>query len=138
VVTEILHSSDAYRRGLRYGDEVLSFAGRPIGTTNALKNALGIFPKGWRVPMSFQRDGERFDIFVRLAGVHSHEELLEKVQGPAPVPEDEKDKEKKPGDKPDRKLPLPIPRIPAKAEVPEELKKLFESRPGYANYYFNQ
>src|SRR5690606_13886227 len=65
-------------------------------------------------------------------------ELLEKVQGPAPVPEDEKDKEKKPGDKPDRKLPLPIPRMPAKAEVPEELKKLFESRPGYANYYFNQ
>ena len=29
VVTDILENSDAYRRGLRYGDEIVSFAGRP-------------------------------------------------------------------------------------------------------------
>ena len=31
-VTNILDSSDAYRRGLRYGDEIVSFAGRPIAS----------------------------------------------------------------------------------------------------------
>ena len=58
VVTNILDSSDAYRRGLRYGDQVISFAGRPIDTVNGFKNVLGIFPKGWRVPISYRRDGE--------------------------------------------------------------------------------
>ena len=43
--------SDAYRRGLRYDDEIVSFAGRPIHTVNGFKNILGIFPKGWRVPL---------------------------------------------------------------------------------------
>ena len=46
VVTDILDHSDAYRRGLRYGDEIISFAGRPIDSPNAFKNVLGIFPKG--------------------------------------------------------------------------------------------
>ena len=44
-----LEHSDAYHRGLRYDDEIISFTGRPIHSVNALKNVLGIFPKGWRV-----------------------------------------------------------------------------------------
>ena len=66
VVTEILEASDAYRRGLRYDDEIISFGGRPISTPNGFKNVLGIFPKGWRVPLSYRRDGKRYDILVRL------------------------------------------------------------------------
>jgi len=126
VVTNILENSDAYRRGLRYGDEIVAFGGRPIATANAFKNALGIFPKGWRVPLSFRRDGRRYDVLVRLAGVHSKEELLEKTEGgprpvPMPIP--------KPGDKPPRgdkpvpgpqppgqpkPIPIPIPNLPEK------------------------
>ena len=45
-VSNILESSDAYRRGLRYDDEIVSFGGRPIDTPNGFKNVLGIFPKG--------------------------------------------------------------------------------------------
>ena len=81
VVTDILPSSDAHRRGLRYGDELLSFAGRPITTVNGFKNVLGIFPKGWRVPLSYRREGERRDVYVRLMGVHTDEELLRKAEG---------------------------------------------------------
>jgi serine protease Do len=97
VVTEILEQSDAYRRGLRYDDEIVSFGGRAISTPNALKNVLGIFPKGWRVPLSFRREGKRYDVLVRLRGVHGSEELLEKAEGrprnvPMPIP--------KPGEKP--------------------------------------
>ena len=48
----------------------VSRLGRPISTPNGLKNVLGIFPKGWRVPLSYRRNGKRCDILVRLAGVH--------------------------------------------------------------------
>ena len=50
LVDDILEDSDAYRRGLRYGDEIVRFADRDIATANALKNALGTYPQGWRVP----------------------------------------------------------------------------------------
>ncbi|HEV3342785.1 MAG TPA: trypsin-like peptidase domain-containing protein, partial [Pirellulales bacterium] len=92
VVTDILESSDAYRRGLRYGDELVEFGGRPVQTVNGFKNILGTFPKGWRVPLAFRRRGQRYDVPVRLAGVHGVQELIDKVTGkpsiepPAPKP----------------------------------------------------
>ncbi len=85
VVTDILETSDAYRRGLRYDDEIISFGGRPVSTPNGFKNVLGIFPKGWRVPLSYRRDGRRHDILVRLAGIHSQEDLLAKASGRPPA-----------------------------------------------------
>ena len=63
VVTDILDQSDAFRRGLRYDDEIVRFGDRPIWTPNGFKNVLGIFPRGWRVPLSYRRDGRRFAPF---------------------------------------------------------------------------
>jgi S1-C subfamily serine protease len=158
VVDDILEKSDVYRRGLRYDDEIVSFGGRPIATPNGFKNVLGIFPKGWRVPLSFRREGTRRDVLVRLEGLHGEEELLEKAAGrspmnPMPIPEpgDKPGKEQpgpgdgKPGDgrpkviprhhgdDPETKL-LPSPPTP----MPEIVKKHFEEKRGFANYYFNR
>ncbi|MCH2400622.1 MAG: trypsin-like peptidase domain-containing protein, partial [Pirellulales bacterium] len=83
VVSNILDSSDAYRRGLRYGDEIVAFSGRTINTVNEFKNVLGIYPKGWNVPLKYRRDGQEFEVVVRLMGVHSRRELLRKIQSPA-------------------------------------------------------
>ena len=60
LVSDILESSDAYRRGLRIDDEIVSFAGRTITTPNGFKNALGIFPKGWRVPLTYRRENKTY------------------------------------------------------------------------------
>ena len=60
------------RRGLTYGDELVSFDGRPIFSVNHFKNVLGLFPRGWRVPMEYRRPGDeegRKEILVRLMGV---------------------------------------------------------------------
>jgi serine protease Do len=135
IVDDILEESDAFRRGLRYGDEVVGFAGRSISSVNAMKNALGIFPRDWRVPLSFARQGERYDVLVRLRGVHAQAELEEMAQGGAK----EQREMPKPGDhpkepKPDRKA---APAHPP-AEMPQIVKKHFVARPGYVNYYFNQ
>ncbi len=135
VVDEILEESDAYRRGLRYDDTIVRFAGRDIRTVNAFKNVLGIFPRGWRVPLTYRRDGKTYDRIVRLEGVHHEGELAAIVRGPRkklPTPEGEED--------PDRPK---IPRIPMLAppqqepELPEVVSQHFEARSGYANYYFN-
>jgi serine protease Do len=155
-VTDILETSDAYRRGLRYDDEIVRFAGRAITTPNGLKNVLGILPAGWRVPLSYRREGRLYDVLVRLPPLHGREELEKIVREkppempvPLPAPPDQgpKDKEKKPPEKsslPRLPLPSPIPgskkAIAAKkpAPIPEVVKEHFEQRRGFANYYFNR
>ena len=135
IVTNILESSDAYRRGLRYGAEILSFGGRPVTTVNGFKNTLGIFPRDWRVPLSFRLEGQRRDVFVRLMGVHTRDELLTKAAGsPIPAPE--------PQPKPSPKKPRPVPGddgqpmpgeepAPAPEDVPDiPLPKKIEPKPG--------
>lgn len=154
IITNILDSSDAYRRGLRYGDEIVSFGGRSISTANGFKNALGIYPKGWRVPLTYRRDGEKKDIWVRLAGVHSEEELLAQVQkrpnqpNPKPIPGKPQPKDAptpKPAERPMPKPadgPAPKPETPAgppaPPPIPEHVAKLVKQRSGFANYYFNE
>jgi serine protease Do len=154
LVSNILEDSDAYRRGVRYDAEIISFGGRPIETTNGFKNVLGIYPKGWRVPVTFKYDNKTVSTTIRLAGVHADEELLELVQrkpkpapGPRPQPNPEKpmpekmpDGKPKPGDKPlpGRPQPKPAPDAKPKAEPPPpEVAKMIQARRGYANYYFN-
>jgi S1-C subfamily serine protease len=162
VVSDILDQSDAFRRGLRYGDEIVSLAGRPVDTSNAFKNVLGTLPKGWRVPLSYRRGGNRHDILVRLAGVHTEEELLSKIAGPTrpspmPIPkpgEKPSPEGKKPGKRPagkdlperpdDQPIPLPPPEddplhaAQPKLPMPGIVKQHFEEKRGYANYYFNR
>jgi serine protease Do len=157
VVDDILENSDAYRRGLRYGDELLRFAGRYIGSANAFKNALGTFPSGWHVPVTYRRDGKEIDINVRLAAAHREgelEQLLQAEEEPQPKPPG-KNEPPQPGDEPRPKDPekpepppgkTPEPGAPrhaaAKAKrkptLPKIVRKYYEAAPGYANYWFNR
>jgi S1-C subfamily serine protease len=144
VVSDIVETSDAYRRGLRMDDELVSFGGRPVSTPNGFKNILGIYPKGWRVPLSYRREGKRYDIYVRLTGVHREgelEKLIEQKPTIIPMPPKKPDGEdKKPGHPKENDLPkdLPVHLGHQQAPMPEAVKKLFESKRGYANYYFNK
>ena len=187
IVTDVLEDSDCYRRGLRYGDEVVSFAGRPVVSVNGFKNALGIFPQGWRVPLVYRRGEVTERMLVRLEGVHRTGELWEKVaqtladpeakpkgepgdhpqegdkpaeetppdkptpdDRPAPEkpadtkPEGDQPRDAKPeGDKPDGPRPLPgRPRVQRmgrpKPPMAEVARQHYESRVGYANYFFNR
>ncbi|MEO8271984.1 MAG: trypsin-like peptidase domain-containing protein, partial [Aureliella sp.] len=79
LVSNILSNSDAYRRGLRYGDEIIGLADREVRTTNHFKNILGTLPKDWRVPIVIRRDGKTQTLLVRLDGVHSEKQLIDLV-----------------------------------------------------------
>ncbi|HLA85851.1 MAG TPA: trypsin-like peptidase domain-containing protein [Thermoguttaceae bacterium] len=139
VVDEILETSDAYRRGLRYGDEIVRFAGRAIDSPNALKNVVGIFPKGWRLPISYRRDGKRYDTLVRLAGLHSESRLWDAVAERRRLDPHEGPKrpDKNPEKRPDPEK-LTKPKLEAKTPVPEVVAKHYTARRGYANYFFNR
>ena len=120
VVSDILQSSDAWRRGLQYDDEIVALAGRPVRSVNAFKNVLGTLPAGWQVPLVYRRDGRREEMLVRLSGVHTQAELNRLVAGQAD-PE---------GQIRERETPGPAP-------LPDAVRAVYEARPGFANYHFN-
>lgn len=118
IIDQILPQSEAYRRGLREGDELVSFGGRSIRSVNQFKNILGIFPSGWKLPLVYRREGQTEEIYVRLRRLHSDNELVPKSpQEPA--------RPTKPGEE-------------QKSSVPEEYARLLVKKRGYSNYYFNQ
>ncbi|MBL8824465.1 MAG: trypsin-like peptidase domain-containing protein [Planctomycetia bacterium] len=123
-VTKVLETTDAYRRGLREDDELIAFAGRSIGSVNQFKNVLGIYPKGWRLPMTYvhqsvEKDATsiRREILVRLAGVQAREIVGE-------------------GKRRDREQPARPPA--AQAPSTHAGRKLYKKKEGFTNYYFNE
>jgi len=136
VVSNILESSDSYRRGIRYGDTILKLANRDIRTVNQLKNIVGIFPQGWRIPISFLHDGEMHDTYVRLAHLHTLSEMKnlagEEVE-PDPIPHKKPDGEKHSGETPESAKD----ESKDASENKDFLKDKFTARDGFANYHFN-
>jgi serine protease Do len=118
VVTTILEDSDVARRGLELDDDLLAFAGRPLTSVNQYRNVLGLYPRGWRLPLEFRRGPTRKDILVRLMGVQR------KSLDDAGQPKDEPP--------PKAKLPK-TPKGP-----PSPAAKYYEAKDGFANYYFNK
>jgi serine protease Do len=119
VVKQILDDSDAFRRGIKEGDQLLNFAGRQISSTNQYKNILGIFPKEWRVPVTIRRNNTRSELLVRLMGnMATERETVEKKLEGQPPP--------------------PPPKLPTPKGGDSETAKMFVPKKGYANWYFNE
>lgn len=137
VVDDVSEDSDAFRRGLRYGDEIVRFGGRDVSTANDFKNVLGTYPQGWRVPLVYRRDGEEFERMVRLAGLHHEGELAELVDSEPEMPLPER-QPGEPKEKPPKDLKPLLAKPEKKPELPPEVAKVFEPRSGYANYWFNR
>lgn len=149
-IDDILESSDAYRRGLRYGDEIIRFGGRDISSANALKNALGTYPNDWRVPISYRRDGKEYDTRVRLASAHHAGELetLLDTEQDNPLPDQpRRGNEPKPGERPKPEEPKPQKRGRSRQKLthnkpqeslPKAVRQYYEESPGYVNYWFNR
>lgn len=113
VVTSILEDSDVARRGLELEDEILSFAGRPVSSVNHYRNVLGLYPRGWRLPLEYRREQSRKEILVRLMGVQRRGVDDQVQEGPKPK--------------------VPTPKGP-----PSPAANFYEAKTGFANYYFNK
>ena len=115
IVTSILEESDVFRRGLDIDDELLSFAGRHISSVNHFKNVLGLYPRGWRVPVEFRREQKRSEVLVRLMG-----------------------KQRKVLEDPDAKPPPKLPPVKIVKGPPSPAAKYYQPKPGFSNFYFNK
>ncbi|QEG35573.1 S1C family serine protease [Bythopirellula goksoeyrii] len=137
VVDEILDTSDAFRRGLRYGDQIVNFAGREIRTANALKTALGTYPRDWSVPLEFRRDGKNYFVELQLPGLHDPAQLVDLIQKQAELPSEPP--EGAPPEKEQEDAPLPDihDSMPDKPELPFAVSSRYEEVRGYANYWYN-
>jgi S1-C subfamily serine protease len=118
LVASIIEDSDARRRGLDVDDEIISFAGRRVTSVNQYKNVLGLFPKGWRVPLVYRRNNDKHEILVRLMQLQ-----------PTELPEDGAPAKPKPRPGP------PRPRTPPRKSA---ATALYEPKPGFANFHFNK
>ena len=118
ILVKSMIDSDARRRGLEPGDQLVSFAGRPMTTVNQYKNVLGLYPRGWRVPLVYRRDNQRFEILVRLMGVQRSVQEDRPGAGGRPMPG--------------------MPRPPVPAGPPSPAAKFYKAKQGFANYYFNE
>lgn len=136
VVDEIVPNCDAYRRGLRYGDEILEFAGRTITTPNGLKNVLGIFPDRWQIPLVVRREGQRREVLVRLESLHHEGELANLVDGAPGTPK--LDPHKKTPEPKKHPKESPPEALHETATMPEMVQQHYQKRRGYSNYYFNR
>lgn len=117
VVKQMLDESDAYRRGLKEGDQLVRFAGRPVTSTNMYKNVLGIYPKEWRVPLTIRRNNTQSELLVRLMPNQTKE--VEKPNQPPP------------------KGPMPIIPAPPAPKGGGATAGMYQARPGFSNWYFN-
>ncbi|MEM6778604.1 MAG: trypsin-like peptidase domain-containing protein [Planctomycetota bacterium] len=158
-VTNILESSDAYRRGLRYGDEILEIDGRIVQTANDVQNVLATFPARWRIPLTYRHQGEVRKVLVRLRSVHRQDELLTKMKAALPpppprptVPEPDgepdddrsepelgRDLKGDPNSNESDEEPAKESMLDASGQpIPGPASRLIELRSGFGNYYFNR
>jgi serine protease Do len=120
-VQTILDDSDASRRGLQPDDELVEFGGRPVTSVNQFKNVLGLFPKGWRVPLTYRRENKKTEVLVRLQGILPKDML----EGGGPR-------------RPPRGPQPPRPPGPQEPQKPSPALKLYKAKTGFANWYFNE
>jgi S1-C subfamily serine protease len=116
MVQTVLDESDISRRGVQEGDQLISFAARPLSSVNQYKNILGIFPRDWRMPLVYARGNDRKETLVRLMG---YQPALEEKKQPQPGP-------------------MPQPGPQPKQGPQGEGAKFYKQRKGFANYYFNE
>ncbi len=125
IVTQVSELSEAWRRGLRSGAVLTSFAGRPLSSSNQLQNIIGIYPEGTRLPMQWTDADGAHSATIRLMPIHDFEaapELpMERRQRRGPMPEE-----------PEAEEPA------GREELPRSLTERFEERRGYCNFYFNR
>lgn len=124
LISDVVEISEAWRRGLRPGDELVSFADRALTSANDFKNILGIFPAGQRVPLTWRNrdDQHATSTSIRLRPLHEYNQAPE-------LPEERKDRHPPDPDQPQDE--------PATGP-PEQWADLFEAREGFANYAANR
>ena len=66
IVTQVTEDGPAERAGVEQGDVILSLDGKPIDSSNALRNAVARLQPGTKVKLDLVRDGAKRSLTVAL------------------------------------------------------------------------
>jgi S1-C subfamily serine protease len=102
------------KKGLELGDKLVAFEGVPITSTNQFTNLITLYPAGWPVEVTFERDGQKHTVQVRLTAL-PYEPIVKPMAKPPEKPAEEKPADDKPAEKPEEK-----PAAEKPAEKPED------------------
>jgi len=80
LVSEVLSDSPAERAGIRPGDVILQFGGRPVREVRDLPRMVAETPVGSEAEMGIQRDGKAMTVRIRLGELR--EERLARLRPP--------------------------------------------------------
>ena len=126
-ISQVSQLSDVWRRGMRPGDELLSFAGRAITNANDFKNIVGIFPENTRVSATFRNDDGVHKITTRLSALHQSEKSPPASPTQPTLP--------RPGqDAPNKNTKL----LDTTPKPPKQYADLFVKKDGFTNFYFTE
>ncbi len=84
LVSRVLPDSPASRAGIRVGDVILNYDGRPVRTSSELPPLVGSTQVGREVPLVVQREGRRLELKVKIRALPLQEEKPEEKKPSRP------------------------------------------------------
>ncbi len=66
VITQVIPDTAAADAGLKQGDVVIAMDGKPIGSSSALRNSIGLIPVGDTIKLKVIRDGGEMDVSATI------------------------------------------------------------------------
>ncbi len=86
IVSQVTEDGPAERAGVEQGDVILSLDGKPIDSSNALRNAVARLAPGTKVKLDLVRDGTRRSLTVALVERPANAERESDEEAPAAKP----------------------------------------------------
>ncbi len=68
LIANVEKDTPAEKAGLKAGDIILEYDGKPIAESNELPRLVAVTPIDKKVRLGIYRDGKRLDVFVVVAG----------------------------------------------------------------------
>jgi len=76
LVASVFASSPADRAGIKQGDAIVAYQGKPVDNPSALRNAVSLAPVGSQVKLTVVRNGARQDIAVTVGSLEEQEKAV--------------------------------------------------------------
>jgi serine protease Do len=81
LVSDVTESSPAQKAGLKQGDVIVRYDGRPVGRIGDLPRAVAETPVGRTVPLEVLRDGQKMTLSVTVAQLEERELQVASAEG---------------------------------------------------------
>ncbi|MGC9194916.1 MAG: PDZ domain-containing protein [Syntrophobacteraceae bacterium] len=77
LVADVMKDSPAYSAGIRRGDVITAFQGKPVDNPSLLRNDVSLIAPGTKITLTIERDGTQKDISVTVGNLASQEAAIE-------------------------------------------------------------